>query len=75
MDVPIILSPVDIEPRIMGPLYEEQEEVKEKKGHTLSRWLSKRESPQSKKSAKDSFWGGGEHMKRFLRGSIFPSWK
>ncbi|KAF2258419.1 hypothetical protein CC78DRAFT_537791 [Lojkania enalia] len=80
MDVPIVLSPCDAEPRIMGPLLDEMngsvDEVREKKG-TLSRWLSKGgQCPQAKKSAKESFWAGsGEHMRRFLRGSIFPSWK
>ncbi|KAF2736489.1 hypothetical protein EJ04DRAFT_510989 [Polyplosphaeria fusca] len=79
MDVPIILSPIEGppgEPRILGPLLadeeEEEEEVKGKKGLTFSRWLSKPHMPPVKKSAKESFWGGGEHMKRFLRGSIFP---
>jgi len=81
MDIPIMLSPVDIEgePRIMGPLLAEEEEEEDqvrpsqdsergKKEHTLSRWLSKEKSPKGKKSAKDSFMGS-EHMKRFLRGT------
>lgn len=78
MDVPIILSPMDMEPRVMGPLLEDpaepEEEIKTKSGLTISRWLSKGKSPQVKKSAKEGFLGS-EHMKRFLRGSIFPSWK
>jgi hypothetical protein len=75
MDVPIILSPIENEPRIMGTLMEEVhvEESKVKTGH-LTRWLNKSKSPQAKKSAKESFLGT-EHMKRFLRGSIFPPWK
>ncbi|KAF2470923.1 uncharacterized protein BDR25DRAFT_224251 [Lindgomyces ingoldianus] len=76
MDVPIILSPVDIEPRVMGPLlaeeHEQEEEAKGRSGLTLSRWLSKPKLPQVKRNAKEGFWSGGEHMKRFLRGSIFP---
>lgn len=74
MDVPIILSPVDVEPRIMGPLLEEEheEETKGRSGLTLSRWLSKRQP--TKKPAKESFLGS-EHMRRFLGRSIFPSWK
>ncbi|KAF2868760.1 hypothetical protein BDV95DRAFT_500258 [Massariosphaeria phaeospora] len=82
MDVPIILSPVDMEPRIMGPLLEEVDEAidqvsgKERSSHTLSRWLSKPKGMQKKSpGAKDSFWGGGDHMKRFLRGSMFSTWK
>ena len=77
MDVPIVLSPVDMEPRIMGPLLEEEpeEEInKTRTGLTLSRWLSKGTSPLPKRSAKDSFLGS-THMKRFLRGSMFPSFK
>jgi len=89
MDVPIILSPVDMEPRIMGPLLEEEasrgmnegvhNEGKVRNTHTLSKWLSKGKAPMTpttptKKSAKDSFLGS-EHMRRFLRGSIFPAWK
>jgi len=79
MDVPIVLSPVGLEPRIMGPLLEEVDQAinevsgKEHTPHSLSRWLSKpkttlRRSP----NAKESFWGGGDHMKRLLR---FSAWK
>jgi hypothetical protein len=78
MDVPIMLSPIDCEPRIMGPLLEEVDQAIEevsgtqRSAHTLSRWLSKpnrtlRRSP----ALKDSFFGG-DHMKRFLR---LSSWK
>ena len=81
MDVPVMLSPVDIEPRVMGPLLEEVDQAieevsgKARSGLTLSKWLSKGKSPEAKRSTKDSFWGGGEHMKKFLRGSMFSSWK
>jgi hypothetical protein len=73
MEVPIMLSPIEGEPRIMGPLGEvgQDEDAKLKPGH-LSRWLFK--SPQAKRSAKESFLGS-EHMRKFLRGTIFPSWK
>lgn len=83
MDVPIMLSPVDAEPRIMGPLLEEVDAAIEEVGtgaeysggrtsHALSRWLSRpnrtlRKSPQ----VKDSFFGG-DHVKRFLR---LSAWK
>ncbi|KAF1993871.1 hypothetical protein P154DRAFT_449015 [Amniculicola lignicola CBS 123094] len=76
MDVPIVLSPINMEPRVMGPLSDQHQydaPRSPRHGHTLSRWLKK--SPETKRSAKESFWAGGEHMKRFLRGSIFPSWK
>lgn len=81
MDVPIMLSPVDCEPRIMGPLLEEVDHAidevsgnRDRNAHTLSRWLSKPKSTLRKSpGAKDSFWGGsGDHVKRFLR---LPSWK
>ncbi|KAF2189267.1 hypothetical protein K469DRAFT_701888 [Zopfia rhizophila CBS 207.26] len=75
MDVPIILSPVDIEPRVMGPLLEEQDEVRERSGPVLSRWLSKGKRETAKKSAREGFWGSGEHMRKFLRGSMFSSWR
>ncbi|PSN67045.1 hypothetical protein BS50DRAFT_380697 [Corynespora cassiicola Philippines] len=82
MDVPIMLSPVNMEPRIMGPLLEEVDQAiddvgkHERNTHTLSRWLGKPKGTTLKKSpnAKDSFWGGGS-MKHFLRGSMFSSWK
>jgi hypothetical protein len=70
MDVPIMLSPVDAEPRVMGPLLEEVEQAieevsgKERREHALSRWLGR-----PRQSKKDSFWGGG---KRFLH---LSSWK
>jgi hypothetical protein len=71
MDVPIMLSPVDAEPRVMGPLLEEVDQAieevsgKERREHALSRWLGR--PRQSGK--KDSFWGGG---KRFLH---LSGWK
>jgi hypothetical protein len=78
MDVPIMLSPVDCEPRIMGPLLEEVEIAIEEVGaggrreHALSRWLSKPKSTLRKSpAAKDSFFGG-DHMKKFLR---LSAWK
>ncbi|KAL6708900.1 hypothetical protein ACN47E_002307 [Coniothyrium glycines] len=74
MDVPIMLSPVDCEPRIMGPLLEEVEHAidavsgRERNAHALSRWLGKPKSmPRKSPASKDSFWGG-----RFSR---LASWK
>jgi hypothetical protein len=65
MDVPIMLSPVDGEPRVMGTLAEQSEEPIEqadgasRREHALSRWLGKPKSRLSKSPAnKDSFWGG-----------------
>ena len=83
MDVPIVMSPTDIflEPRVMGPLMGEVDlAIEEASGHarrglTLSKWLSKGKSPEQRRGTKDSFWGGGDHMKKFLRGSMFTSWK
>jgi hypothetical protein len=78
MDVPIMLSPIDIEPRVIGPLLEEvpedEEESKGRSGLTLSRWLQKSKPPAAKKSAKEGFLRS-DHMKRFLRGSMFTSWR
>jgi hypothetical protein len=76
MDVPIMLSPVNVEPRIMGPLMEEVECAIEEVGrreHALSRWLGMPKSSLRKSNAlnKESFFGG-EHVKRFLRMS---AWK
>jgi hypothetical protein len=77
MDVPIMLSPVDAEPRIMGPLMEQVEEAIEDAGvgkaSHLSRWLGAKQSRTSRKSpvGKESFFGG-DHMKRFLR---LSAWK
>jgi len=83
MDVPIVLSPVGVEPRIMGPLLEEVDQAiedvsgKERGSHTLSRWLSKPKTTLKKSpNTKESFWGGGgDHVKRLLRGTMFSSWK
>jgi hypothetical protein len=66
MDVPIMLSPIDTEPRVMGTLAEQNEEPVEqtdgagKREHALSRWLGKPKSRLSKSSANksESFWGG-----------------
>jgi hypothetical protein len=78
MDVPIMLSPVDAEPRIMGPLMEQVEEAIEdvhggaRPSH-LSRWLGAKPRSTLRKSphGKESFFGG-DHMKRFLR---LSAWK
>jgi hypothetical protein len=77
MDVPIMLSPVDAEPRVMGPLLEElneevEVEVSGRSAHALSRWLS-RPNRASRKGpvGKESFFGG-DHVKRFLR---LSAWK
>ncbi|KAF2707227.1 hypothetical protein K504DRAFT_458669 [Pleomassaria siparia CBS 279.74] len=83
MDVPVMLSPVDVflEPRVMGPLLDEVDMAIEevsgnvRRGLTLSKWLGKVKSPDMKRSTKDRSWGGGDHMKKFLRGSMFSSWK
>ncbi|KAF2200275.1 hypothetical protein GQ43DRAFT_449650 [Delitschia confertaspora ATCC 74209] len=72
MDVPLMLSPVDEGLRVMGPLLLEEHGLEQVEGagreRGLSRWLSKEKS----RKAKEQFWGGNEHMKRFLRGSVFP---
>lgn len=71
MDVPIMLSPVDCEPRIMGPLLEEVDQAihevggRERSAHAISRWLGRPRGSMRKSSA-------GESVKRFLR---LPSWK
>jgi hypothetical protein len=68
-DVPIMLSPVDAEPRVLGRLMEETDMEgcgRERREHALSRWLGK---PARKSSVrKESFWGG----KRFLH---LSGWK
>ncbi|KAF2276951.1 uncharacterized protein EI97DRAFT_493535 [Westerdykella ornata] len=81
MDVPIILSPVEIVgdgTRVMGPLMEEEHH-----SH-FSRWLMKSHANKMatspvlgvprRKGAKETFLGS-EHMRRFLRDTLFPNWK
>ena len=65
MDVPIMLSPVDCEPRVMGPLLEETETVtgdvgaKERNANALSRWLGRpRTVRKSSVPPREGFWGG-----------------
>jgi hypothetical protein len=70
MDVPIMLSPVDAEPRVMGTLAEQNEDPvdevggcrRERREHALSRWLGKPKSSLRKSGSpqanKESFWGG-----------------
>lgn len=77
MDVPIMLSPVDCEPRIMGPLLEEVDRAIEEVGGVqrsshLSRWLSKPNRTLKKSPAVREGFFGGEHVKRFLR---LSTWK
>lgn len=82
MDVPIVLSPIGVDPRIMGPLLEEVdlaiEESRDEGAiaatHTLSRWLGKpKPTVKNSPKCKDSFWGGGgDHVKKLLR---FSAWK
>ena len=75
MDVPIVLSPINIEPRIMGPLLEEvdaaiEDSSKERGQHSLSRWLGKPKSTIQKPHGKDSFFGG-RHISKLFRGTMF----
>jgi hypothetical protein len=72
MDVPIVLSPVGVEPTIMGPLLEEQSVDRERGGITLSRWLSRSRGSTAKRHAREQFWGSEGHMRRFLKSSVFP---
>ncbi|KAL5113804.1 hypothetical protein ACEQ8H_008305 [Pleosporales sp. CAS-2024a] len=76
MDVPIMLSPVNAEPRIMGTLMDEVECALEEVGGAgrshLSRWLGGRQkSVRRSPVGKESFFGG-EHVKRLLR---LSTWK
>jgi len=62
MDVPIMLSPLNCEPRVMGRLMEEVECAIEevgagKKEHALSRWLGRPKTGSSAVLGKGS-WGG-----------------
>jgi hypothetical protein len=75
MDVPIVLSPINMEPRIMGPLLEEvdaaiEDSSKDRGQHTLSRWLGKPKSTVQKPNGKESFFGG-RHITKLFRGSMF----
>jgi len=74
MDVPIMLSPIEAEPRIMGPLLEEVETAidevrnRERREHALSRWLGRpirgagARTSGTQQVNKDSFWGGGRRL-------------
>ncbi|XP_014555466.1 hypothetical protein COCVIDRAFT_38821 [Bipolaris victoriae FI3] len=78
MDVPIMLSPVEIaappplpspEPRIMGHLMQEVESAiemasgRERREHALSRWLGRpRQKSGMAPGNKDSFWGGSKRL-------------
>jgi len=78
MDVPVVLSPVDGDETCAGRrLFGEVGEMEEGKGGSgmgLGRWLSRGRSSAAAKKAKEQFWGSGEHMKRFLRASVF-TWR
>lgn len=76
MDVPIVLSPINMEPRIMGPLLEEIDATiddvsKERGPHSLSRWLGKPRSSVAKQPGTKQSFFGGRHVTRLFRGSMF----
>ena len=66
MEVPRVLSPVYMEPRILGQLLKEQP-VENKM--TLRRWLSKGKGVKLRRVAGEPQDG---HMRRLLKTSIFP---
>lgn len=69
MDVPCILSPVEIrgDARIMETLEPQEEGYG---GHGLSRWLSRRKGNSRKPNTKE--WSGTDHLRKMLRTSVFP---
>ncbi|KAF2454701.1 hypothetical protein BDY21DRAFT_290825 [Lineolata rhizophorae] len=72
MDVPLVLSPVGLEPRVVGSLLEEQSKDVGRSGVTLSRWLGRGRTGEVARKAKEQFWGCEEHMRKLLRNSVFP---
>ncbi|KAF2839332.1 hypothetical protein M501DRAFT_1011191 [Patellaria atrata CBS 101060] len=72
MDVPLILSPVNLEPRIVDAAIKEQKA--ERGSMTMSKWLGRSKSGTAAKKAKEQFWGSSEHMRKFLRGSML-AWR
>ncbi|EON69689.1 hypothetical protein W97_08949 [Coniosporium apollinis CBS 100218] len=73
MDVPVVLSPANLEPRVMESILQDQQRA-ECSGTQLamSRWLSKGRSAVAANKGKELFWSSGEHMKEFLMTSVFP---
>ncbi|KAK5015018.1 hypothetical protein LTR60_003076, partial [Cryomyces antarcticus] len=72
MDVPLILSPLNLAPGILARTAQEQKAEEERGGVTMSRWLSKGRKGRAVERAKEQLWECEEHMKRFLRCSVFP---
>ncbi|TKA65152.1 hypothetical protein B0A49_10809 [Cryomyces minteri] len=72
MDVPLILSPLNLAPGILARTAQEQKAEGERGGVTMSRWLSKGRKGRAVEKAKEQLWECEEHMKRFLRCSVFP---
>ncbi|KAF2091074.1 hypothetical protein K490DRAFT_62402 [Saccharata proteae CBS 121410] len=69
MDVPIILAASHVGVSSKKVAFEATER---KSSVGLSRWLSKSKSAKAAAKAKEQFWGCEEHMRRFLRSSVFP---
>ncbi len=70
MDVPIILSPVGLgKVEMEQVLWEAEKEQSRLKERRLFGGLQKVGS-----KGREFFWGGPEHMKKFLRSSVF-SWR
>ncbi|KAK5145577.1 hypothetical protein LTR04_001263 [Oleoguttula sp. CCFEE 6159] len=67
MDVPLILSPLNLAPGILARTAQEQKAEGERGGVTMSRWLSKGRKGRAVERAKEQLWECEEHMKRFLR--------
>ena len=70
MDVPLILSPEGVEPKVFDMAVQEQKA--QRSSVTLSRWLSRTRGAAAKGKMREGWWGSDGHMKRFLRGSVLP---
>ncbi|KAL1988328.1 hypothetical protein VTN96DRAFT_10011 [Rasamsonia emersonii] len=70
IEVPIILSPVEVETKSSHNIWEEQ------RRRAQLRTLLERASnlAQAKAKTRELFWGSPDHMKKFLRSSVF-SWR
>ncbi|KAF2139922.1 uncharacterized protein K452DRAFT_253560 [Aplosporella prunicola CBS 121167] len=70
MDVPLILSPVGLDHESISDSVEDQSITLGQM--SLSKWLAKKKTSKAASKAKEQLWGYEEHMRKFLRTSVFP---
>lgn len=72
MDVPIVLSPVDeIQPDLL--ITNELDDLKySHEQNSVSKWWSRSRNNKATSKAKEQLYEAEEHMRKFLRTSVFP---